>query len=135
MLGSCGGDSTGLGSTAGLPASGRWDARTFDSHLVPFSQSVGSTGMFYLDSAWHVIAGDGGTRLFIATHTVDSGVQFSIDTIDGRFVRAGDHGTIQLLYQASSGDPYPPSTVAVNGDTITVEDGVTHLIDLYVRRR
>lgn len=137
ILVSCGGDSTGPESTAGLPAPGRWDGRTFDSHPVPFSQSVGATGMFYLDSVWHVIEGDGDTRLFVATHTVDAGIEFSTDTIDGRFVRAGDDGAIQLLYAPASGDrdPYPPSPVTMKGDTITVEDGVTHLIDVYVRRR
>jgi hypothetical protein len=52
------------------------------------------------------------------------------------FVRGDDAGNIELLYDSEpgSGDPYPPSPVTVTRDSITIEDGVTHLIDVYVSR-
>lgn len=129
LLAACGGDSTGVDNTAGLPAPGRWYATMFDSELVPFDYG----GSMRLDSAWHVVEADGSTRLFVAS----SNEMFvtSIDTIDGRFVRADAKGTIQLLYTSGSNEPYPPSPVTVTRDSITVEDGATHLIDVYVRRR
>lgn len=133
MLASCGGDSTGIDKTAGLPAAGRWDARVFDSENVPNYDYVGPTGTVSLDSVWHMISGDGSTRLFVAMH--DDEFVATVDTIEGQFVRANDEGTIQLLYKGTTGDPYPPSPVTVDHDTITVEDGFTQLIDVYVRRK
>jgi hypothetical protein len=129
-LGACGGDSTGVESTAGLPAPGRWYATTFDSENVPFSYG----GNMRLDSAWHMIDAAGHTRLFIASS--DDRFVVTIDTVDGRFVRADERGDIQLLYTSGSGsgDPYPPSPVTVTRDSITIEDGATHLIDVYVPR-
>lgn len=133
FLAACGGDSTGIeggvGSRAGLPASGRWYATMFDSELVPFTYGESMR----LDSAWHVIDADGTTRLFVASS--DGRFVTSIDTIDGRFVRVDGGGAIQLLYASSSDDPYPPSPVTVTRDSLTVEDGATHLIDVFVRRR
>ena len=101
----------------------------FDSQHVPFSYG----GSMRLDSAWHVIDASGDTRLFIASS--DEKFVTTIDTVDGRFERVDDAGTIQLLYASASGEPYPPSPVTVARDSITVEDGATHLIDVYIRRR
>jgi hypothetical protein len=101
----------------------------FDSELVPFTYGESMR----LDSAWHVIDADGTTRLFVASS--DGRFVTSIDTIDGRFVRVDGGGAIQLLYASSSDDPYPPSPVTVTRDSLTVEDGATHLIDVFVRRR
>ncbi len=127
-VGACGGDSTGVGDTAGLPAPGRWYATMFDSRLVPFQY-----GDMRLDSAWHVIDASGNTRLFVASS--DERFVVTVDTIDGRFVRANDGGAIQLLYLSGSGDPYPPSPVTVNRDSVTVEDGATHLMDVFIPQR
>jgi hypothetical protein len=101
----------------------------FDSELVPFTYGESMR----LDSAWHVIDADGSTRLFVASS--DERFVTTIDSIEGRFVRVDDQGTIQLLYTSSSGDPYPPSPVTVTRDSLIVEDGATHLIDVYARRK
>ncbi len=129
-LGACGDDSTAVESTAGLPSAGSWYAVTFDSERVPFEYG----GNMRLDSAWHVIDASGRTRLFVASS--DDRFVVTVDTINGRFVRGDDAGNIELLYDSEpgSGDPYPPSPVTVTRDSITIEDGVTHLIDVYVSR-
>ncbi len=133
FLAACGGDSTGTGSgvssRAGLPATGLWYATTFDSEVVPFTYGESMR----LDSAWHVIEADGSTRLFVASS--DERFVTTIDSIEGRFVRADSEGKIQLLYASGSDDPYPPSPVTVTRDSLIVEDGATHLIDVYARRR
>lgn len=133
LLAACGGDTTGTGkgieSGAGLPASGRWYATTFDSELVPFTYGESMR----LDSAWHVIEADGSTRLFIASS--DEHFVTTVDSIDGRFVRVDSEGNIRLLYSSSSNDPYPPSPVTVTRDSLIVEDGATHLIDVFAKRR